>query len=194
MESKLLIDYLLQFGSLNQQQIALIDASVTVRHVKAGDYFLRAGKISNEVGFVTNGVLRVIYYQEKGEEITRYFVDESSIVVDMQSFSEGIPTMAYVQAVIDSELLVLSKEAMDNLSNTIINWDKIWNKVTIKALAEKVGRISMMFPQDATERYNFFLEKFPNLANRIPLQYIASYIGITKHSLSRIRGAVNKKS
>jgi len=182
-----LINYILQFGSLNQQQIDLVESSLTVKQFKSGEYFLRAGKVSKEIGFIVNGIFRVLYYQEKGEEVTRYFLDEHNIIVDISSYNEGIPTMAYVQAVVDSEVVILSKEAMDNLSNTIINWDKIWNKITIKALAEKVGRISTMFPQDATERYNFFLEKFPNLANRIPLQYIASYIGITKHSLSRIR-------
>jgi CRP-like cAMP-binding protein len=84
-------------------------------------------------------------------------------------------------------VFILSRAAMENLSRTIIVWDAIINKITTRSLAQKVERISTMFPQDATERYRTFLKKFPNLANRVPLQYVASYLGITKHSLSRIR-------
>lgn len=76
---------------------------------------------------------------------------------------------------------------MKELSMTIIKWDNIIAKITAKALADKVNKISPMMAEDATERYLSFLEKFPNLANRIPLSYLASYLGITQSSLSRIR-------
>ena len=82
---------------------------------------------------------------------------------------------------------------MENLSRTIIIWDNIISKITAKAMADKVKRVSLMMPQDATTRYEFFLDNFPNLANRIPLQYIASYIGVTKSSLSRLRREIGKK-
>ena len=187
MNSEPLINYLLQFGSLNQQQIDLINASLTVRNYKADAYFLKAGQVSREIGFIIKGIIRVCYYDQEGKEITRYFIDENNFLVDIESYNAGIPSIGYVQAVTDCEMLILSKQAMENLSNTIIVWDSIVHKMIAKGLSEKVARISLMFPKDATERYLFFLEKFPNLANRVPLQYIASYIGITKHSLSRIR-------
>ncbi|MEJ7740702.1 MAG: hypothetical protein WKF97_25070 [Chitinophagaceae bacterium] len=75
---------------------------------------------------------------------------------------------------------------MKELSMTIIGWDDIISKITSKALIEKVNKISSMMAEDATERYLSFFEKFPKLANRIPLSYLASYLGITQ-SLSRIR-------
>ncbi|RXK85724.1 Crp/Fnr family transcriptional regulator [Filimonas effusa] len=190
MNSEPLINYLLQFGSLNQQQIDLINASLTVRNYKADAYFLKAGQVSREIGFIIKGVVRVCYYDNEGNEITRYFIDENNFLVDIESYNAGIPSIGYVQAVTDCEMLILSKQAMENLSNTIIVWDSIVHKMIAKGLSEKVARISLMFPKDATERYLFFLEKFPNLANRVPLQYIASYIGITKHSLSRIRKSI----
>ena len=76
---------------------------------------------------------------------------------------------------------------MRELSMTIIEWDNIIAKITSKGLADKVNKISPMMSEDAKERYLSFLEKFPNLANRIPLSYLASYLGITQSSLSRIR-------
>lgn len=83
--------------------------------------------------------------------------------------------------------LVMSKTAMKELSMTIIEWDSIIAKITAKGLAEKVNKISPMMSEDATERYEKFLKNFPSLANRIPLSYLASYLGITQSSLSRIR-------
>jgi hypothetical protein len=76
---------------------------------------------------------------------------------------------------------------MKELSATIVAWDEIMNRIISKALVEKVGKISMMMAEDATERYLNFFERFPKLANRIPLSYLASYLGITQSSLSRIR-------
>jgi len=83
--------------------------------------------------------------------------------------------------------LILSQTDIQELSSTIINWDAIINKIISKALMNKVNLISPMIAEDATERYLTFLKNFPLLVNRIPLSYIASYLGITQSSLSRIR-------
>ncbi len=133
------------------------------------------------------GILRVCYYNNKGEEITRYFIDENNFAVDLNSFTYQIPSSEYVQAVTDCKLLVFSAEALKDLSITIIAWDSIINQIIAKSLLEKVSRISPMLAEDAKVRYINFLNKFPHLANRIPLSLLASYIGVTQSSLSRIR-------
>jgi CRP-like cAMP-binding protein len=193
MTGKVFIDYLLQFDSLNKQQIDLINSLLIFKQYKEGDYFLEAGRISSQVGFILDGVFRVCYYNNNGEEITRYFLQEHNFIVDINSYNTGIPSSEYIQSVTDSTVVVLSQKSMKELSKTIINWDSIIAKITAKALSEKVARISMMMPQDASERYDFFLENFPNISNRVPLQYIASYIGVTKSSLSRLRRTSVKK-
>jgi CRP-like cAMP-binding protein len=193
MTSKIFIDYLLQFDSLNQQQIDLINSLLIFRQCKEGDYFLEAGRISNQVGFILDGVFRVCYYNNKGDEITRYFLQENNFIVDINSYNTGIPSSEYIQSVTVSSLAILSEKSMKELSKTIIGWDSIISKITTKALSEKVAKVSMMMPQDASERYEFFLENFPTIANRVPLQYIASYIGVTKSSLSRLRRMNVKK-
>lgn len=182
-----LINYLLQFGSLNKQQIELIKENVQILNLAKDEYFSEAGKIAKQVAFVNAGILRVCYYTKDGEEVTRYFVEENNFAVDLQSFHNQIPSSHYVQAIIPTELYVFSKKSLQNLSNTIIIWDSIISKITQKALVEKVNRISPMLAEDAKTRYLEFFKRFPNLANRLPLNYLASYIGITKHSLSRIR-------
>lgn len=131
--------------------------------------------------------MRVCYYNNKGEEITRYFIDKNNFVVDLNSFNYQTPSSEYVQAVTDCNLAVFSADAWKELSLTIIGWDAIVNKIIAKSLLQKVERISPMMAEDATARYLNFCEKFPQITNRIPLSYLASYLGITQSSLSRIR-------
>lgn len=187
---ELLIKYLHQFGQLNQAQIMLIKEHVKQIELKKHDYFLEAGKIAKQVAFVNNGILRVCYYNKDGVDITRYFIDENNFAVDLNSFSNQIPSSEYIQATTDCELIVFSTEALKILSAQIPNWDMIVNKITAAALVEKVNRISPMLAEDAKTRYLNFLDKFPYLANRIPLSLLASYLGITQSSLSRIRRQV----
>ena len=184
---KELINYLLQFGQLNQQQVDLIKGKGIFREIKKDEYFQEAGKIPREVGFLTEGIIRICYYNNKGDEITKYFIDENNLIVDINSYNQNIPSSTYIQAITDCKFIVFSKEAMKELSMTILIWDDIINKIMTKALLEKVNKISPMLAEDATERYLSFFTKFPTLANRIPLSYLASYLGITQSSLSRIR-------
>jgi len=181
------ISYILQFGNLNQQQIDLISKKAILLVLKKDDFYLEAGQISKRFGFVTDGILRVSYFNNKSEEITKYFIDENNIVVDLESFDNEIPSIAYVQAMTDCKIIVFAKRDWQELLDTIISWDAIVRKIVSKALLQKVERISSIVAQDATTSYLTFLEKFPNLANRIPLSYLASYLGITQSSLSRIR-------
>lgn len=182
-----LIPYLLQFGNLNQQQIDLIlKKSKELTFIK-DDYFSEAGKVSKQVGFILEGIIRVCYYNNLGEEITKYFIEENNLVVDLESFDNNIPSTAYVQTLTNCKIVVFEKRDWQELLNTIIGFDTIVNKIISKALLQKVERISPLITQDASTRYHRFMEIYPNLVNRIPLSYIASYLGITQSSLSRIR-------
>ena len=181
---KELINFLLQFGNLNQQQIDLITSKTTEFELKKDEYFVEAGKMFDQVVFILEGILRICYYNNKGEEITKYFVDENRLFA---SPYKGEPMTEYIQTVTDCKLIVFSQQDWDELSQTIVGWDSITNKIFQKALVEKLDRRSSLVSEDATTRYLTFLKKFPTLANRVPLSYIASYLGITQQSLSRIR-------
>lgn len=185
-----MINYLLQFGHLNNHQIDLIRSKAVFREIKKDEYYHEAGKIPREIIFLTEGIIRVCYYNNKGEEVTKYFIDENKFVADINSYNQRVPSTEYLQAVTDCKYYSLSRAALEELSMTIIEWDRIIAKITSKTLAEKVNKISPMMTEDATERYLAFLANFPSLANRIPLSYLASYLGITQSSLSRIRKKV----
>jgi CRP-like cAMP-binding protein len=181
------VEYILQFGNLNKQQIDLVSKKGIEVELRNEDYFSEAGKVARQVGFIVEGVIRVCYYNNKGEEITKYFIDENNLVVDIESFDNEICSSTYVQALTDCKLICFAKKDWQELLNTIGGWDAIVHRIIAKALIQKVERRSPLVTEDATERYLKFLQIYPNLVNRIPLSYIASYLGITQSSLSRIR-------
>lgn len=177
------IEYILQFGHLNQQQINLITSKAKEIELSKDEYFAEAGKVLRQVGFILDGIIRICYYNNKGEEITKIFIEEKHLLFNLKN----VPSTEYIQAATDCKLLVFSNQDWKEISDTIIDWENIIQKVTNKALAQKLERVSLLVSQDATTRYLEFMEKYPTLVNRIPLSYIASYLGITQQSLSRIR-------
>lgn len=184
---KALIDYILQFGNLNKQQIELIKKKAVSRELLKDEYLSEAGKIPKQVAFVLEGVVRFCYYNNKGEEISDYFIDENHFATDYLNFEANMASSEYLQAVTNCKVIVFSKQDWDELLDTIIDWDTIVTKIVKKCLLEKIERRSPLVSEDATTRYVSFITKFPGLANRIPLSHIASYLGITQQSLSRIR-------
>lgn len=181
------IDYILQFGNLNKQQIDLITDKATELELHKDDYYWEAGKTVKQIGFLTDGVLRVYYYNNKGEEITRYFIDENHLILSGNTIDEVFTPSEYLSAITDCKLVIFSKKDWKEISQTIIGWDIILQKIISKYHSEKIARRSELVSQDATTRYLDFIQKFPALVNRVPLSFIASYLGITQSSLSRIR-------
>ena len=182
-----LFAYLLQFGSLNQQQLDLIARKATPLSLPKDAYFLEAGHVARQVGFLLEGVLRICYYNKQGDEVTRNFIDERHLTTDLRGLEYGLASPEYVQAVTECRLLVWAKRDWEELAHTIVGWSEMVHQMTSKHLREKLARISPMMAQDATTRYLEFIEHYPQLAGRIPLSYLASFLGITQSSLSRIR-------
>jgi len=181
-----LMEYILQIGNLNQQQLSLVTRDAIEIDLQKDKYFSEAGKIPRQVGFVVEGVIRGCYYNKDGEEITRCFMSENSLVVDYVNFEANTVSSEYLQACTDCKLIVFSKQHWDELSQIIVGWDNIKNKMVQLCMYQK-SRKGPVVSQDATTRYLAFMENYPALINRIPLTYVASYLGVTQQSLSRIR-------
>jgi len=186
---KELINYILQFGCLDAKAIEVVTSNVCELHLRKGDYFSAAGKIPKQVGFVTHGVIRGYYYDSRGEEITRCFISENSIAVDYVNFEDNAVSSEYLQACTDCTLLVFSKQGWEELTQAIAGWNNIKNRMVQKCMYQK-SRRGPVISQDAATRYVEFLENYPQLINRIPLAYVASYLGVTPQSLSRIRRSI----
>lgn len=181
------IEYVLQYGNLNQQQIELIVSKATLLEIQKDEFYWEAGKTVKLIGFLTDGILRVFYYTKNGEENTRYFVEENHLILDGPASEGNYVPSEYLQAITDCKLVTFSKKDWNEIAETIVGWETIVQKIITKHHREKLERRSELVSQDATTRYLDFMEKFPTLVNRVPLSFIASYLGITQSSLSRIR-------
>lgn len=186
---KELIEYILQFGNLNKQQLDLVISKASTLDLQKDEYFSEAGRIPEQVGFVVGGVIRGCYYNNKGDEITRCFISENSLVADYLNFEATTHSSEYLQACTNCHLITFSKRNWDELSQIIVGWNNIQSKMVQLCMYQK-SRKGPVISQDATTRYLEFMESFPTLVNRIPLAYIASYLGITQQSLSRIRKSI----
>ena len=94
-----LINYLLLFGNLNKQQIDLIKSKAVLKEIRKDEYYHEAGRIPREVIFLTEGIMRVCYYKNKGDEITTYFIDENNFLADISSYNQEITSTEYIQAI-----------------------------------------------------------------------------------------------
>lgn len=188
--------YLAQFGPLSPEQRTLITQKTTRLRLRKGEFFQRSDAPVQRVGFIVEGIFRVCHLTASGEEVTHYFMGEQHMLTCLtgleqppQSAPDGI-VAHYVQALTDCRVLVISAPDLLVLSRTIPGWDVITRQAVEQALSQKMRRIIPMLAQDGTTRYTSFLKTFPRLANRVPLAHLASYLGLTQSSLSRIRKAV----
>jgi len=182
-----LADFLLQFNHFTPQQLALIASKGTEKQYPVGAYFSEAGRVAREIGFLLEGIFRVCYFDKEGAEVTKYFLEERRFIVDLSSYQYQLPATEYVQAVTPARVLVFAAPDWQTLSQTIVGWPELEHNLITRALLEKVSRVSPLGHEDAATKYQSFLANYPHLANRVPLTQLASYLGITPQSLSRVR-------
>ena len=104
-----LIDYILQFDNLNKQQLDFIKSKAKEIELRKDEFYWEAGKTVKQIGFLIDGVIRVFYYNNKGEEITRYFIDENHLILSGNAIDEIYTPSEYLSAITDCRLIVFSK-------------------------------------------------------------------------------------
>jgi CRP-like cAMP-binding protein len=192
-EQNELIDYLNKFGYLSNIDISLISEHSVVKDFKMGESFVDAGKNVNQVGFILSGVFRYFFYDKEGNEITSLFMLENDFVTNISSFNEYIASSGTIIAETDCSVIIISRKLWELYSEKIPNWNSIMQAVTNKTLLAKTNFQRKLLSQDAKTSYLDFLEKYPSIIQRVPLIHIASFLGITKFSLSRIRKQITKE-
>ncbi|MEH6681072.1 MAG: Crp/Fnr family transcriptional regulator [Sediminicola sp.] len=182
-----LSDFLQQHGRLTSRDIQLIESKVEEISVPKNTKLAEASHFVHELWFIKKGITRVYYYTDKGQEVTKYFIEERHFSSDSNSFLYQLPMTSYVETVIPCELIRISRTAFEDFAENIPGWNELILTIANRAIREKVNRISPMLAETGEERYLRFMERFPTMLNRIPLRMLASYLGVTKYSLSRIR-------
>lgn len=178
--------YLTDRFDLTNDEWVMIDQYIKRKVLRKGEFFFEQDKICKVSGFILEGVLRYFSYDSDGNDPTCYFSYENQYITDPFSFRKQIPSDMNLQAVITCEIAVISFAADKKLQEVMPRWSDITNQLLLNVSMDFANQKELL-SMNASGRYNYFTKKFPNLASRVPLQFVASYLGIKQPSLSRVR-------
>lgn len=160
------------------------------KEIKTGEYLLTQGKICNRIAFIERGLFRLFYLHD-GKEVTTCFCKENTITCSYQSMLTQQPSDLAIQAIEDSKVISFSYQNLQKLYQTDLFWQQVGRLAAENEfmIAECYNR----FLNDLTaqERYLQILETDPELLQRVPLNYLATYLQITPETLSRIRKKIS---
>jgi len=179
-----------QFAPLSREEWDAVMPFIETRMLKKNEYFVREGEIARYISFTQNGYLRV-YYNHDGDEITRDISPLHSFVTALPSYVSQTPSYEIIQAITDCELLVIYRDHLEALYDRYNNWQRVGRRVIEEMFVQTQSRIYAFITQPAEARYKAMMKQFPDIFQHVPLQYIASYLGITSQSLSRLRRTVS---
>lgn len=173
--------------SLSKKERELIENSFVREEFQSNEYLLRSDKIANQFYFIVKGLVRV-FHLANGKEVNTIIVADNSFVCGYRSFILRTPSIEYIQALERTLVLSISYDDMQNLYNKVRNWEKIGRIIADHNYLRMANRVLFLQMKTGKEKYlNFLKNVEPKVLQRTPSLHIASYLGITPESLSRIR-------
>jgi CRP-like cAMP-binding protein len=178
---------------MDEQEFELLCSHFREMLLRKKDYYLKEGRITNAKAYVKKGCSRSFVTDENGKEHILFFAFEDWWLGDFESYHSGNPGKQNVQALEDMELLVISKQDFSKMETEIPKM-RLWYEVKQRKMnVAMINRLSEVKSGTCEERYFRLLDKHPEIFQRVPLQYIASYLDIEPQSLSRLRNRITHK-
>jgi CRP-like cAMP-binding protein len=176
----------------SDSEMELIMSHFEPMSLPAGEYFVDEGLVCKNIGFIVKGYVRSFYEINDGE-VTTMINTKHNIVTAQTSFTLQRPSMQYIQAITNSELLVMSYESMQELYDQIPKWDRLNRIINERVYGYVEGRVVDYLSLSPEARYRKLIDENAKLVKNVPLRYVASMLGITPETLSRIRNKVKKE-
>jgi CRP-like cAMP-binding protein len=161
--------------------------------IKKKNFLLREGEICKFEGFVTKGIFRVYHIDKSGGEQILYFAIENWWITDIDSFTTEKPSQLFIEALEDSEVLLISKKDKEFAYENLPKIEKLFRVMTQKTHVALQRRMIDNLSKTADQRYLDFIEKYPQLHQRLSNLQIAAYLGISHEFLSKIRNKITNK-
>lgn len=178
--------YIQTYFDARTEDLASIASAFTYKTVSKGDYLLKEQRPCTQLSFIKAGLVR-IYANKNDKEVTQWISTPGYFVTDLASFIFNTPARWNMQALTDCELYTIDKNNYDALGNNIPEWHKLEKLFLAKCFIILEERVNSHLFMTAEERYNQLLAISSELFNQVPLQYLASMLGMTPETLSRLR-------
>jgi CRP-like cAMP-binding protein len=188
------IKYLREKIILSEEEVELIRKVAIEKKLRRRQYLSQEGDVWKYNAFVCSGLLKTFSIDEKGQEHIMNFSPENYWTGDRESLTNGTRTRFNIDAIEDTELILIEKVNFETLCKNIPQLNDLVNTILQRSFIVAQNRIHSNISLAAEEKYKDFLNKFPFIASRIPQHMIASYIGITPETLTRIRRNSLKKT
>lgn len=178
--------YIKSFVSFTENEKQIFEDAFSFRQVPKKIRLAEEGKIAKELYYIVKGLVR-LYYTKNGEEITGYIFREGLFASSYESFLRQVPSIQTLEALEDCDLLVINYKTLEKLYNDLPKMHIVARKVAEQRFINAQAMLSSFILDSPEERYRKFEEQHGDLLLRVPHHMIASYLGITPVSMSRIR-------
>ncbi|GAB3507111.1 Crp/Fnr family transcriptional regulator [Spirosoma knui] len=179
--------YLKEKAGLTGDEIDTIRAFSIEKQLGLRQYLLQEGEVCHHTCFVARGCLRLYRIDSDGGEHVLRFAAENWWISDRESYRTGHPSKSYIDSLESSDVILIDKPDFTRLTEQIPSLNRFTENLLARSFDAHQNRIMNYISTDAKAKYEQFISAFPNLANRVPLHMIASYLGVTRETLSRIR-------
>ena len=184
---KPLLDYINRVVELTEEEEQVLTSLISSRRLLKGQYFLQQGDVCKFSGFVISGCTKTFYVDDEGQEHVVMFSIEDWWTSDMGSFITQKPADFNVQCLENTELIQFSYENQQKMMAEIPKLERFFRIIVQRAFVASQKRIVRSMSMSAKDRYLYFRNEYPKIEQRIPQYLIASYLGITKEFLSKIK-------
>lgn len=178
---------ILNYIEISDEEWSYCSSSFKTDHFKKKEIILNKGNMCNNIYFVTSGLLRIYFVDEKGEEKTFHFCMENTFATDYESFLKSVPSNFSIQAIEDTEVIVITYDMLQLLYKILRYGDKLGRLIAEDYFFIINDKIKSMYTDSPLERYNSMNTKFPKILQRVKQHYIASYLNISSVHLSRLK-------
>lgn len=170
----------------SEEECSMFVPYLNRKTLRKGEFLLKEGQKVNEIAFIEKGILRLFYLSDE-KEINNHFFLENDYAVSYLDFLKGTPSRYYIQALEDCELILFNSQSLQIAYQESKNWERFGRIIAESVYATATNRFESFLFLSAKERYLQMIQDYPLFIKKIPLYHLASYLGIERESLSRIR-------